>query len=51
MDGATHGQVVLSYIIKQAEQAIGNKSIRSVPLWPLFQVLPLGSLSSYSVTP
>ena len=43
MGGAIPGLVVLAYIRKQTEQAIGNKSVSSTPSWLLYQLLPLGS--------
>ena len=39
-------QVILSTIRKQAEQAIGSKSVGSTPPWPLHRFLHTG-LSSY----
>ena len=51
MGGAILGQVVLVSIRKQAEQAMGNRTVRSNPSWPLHQPLPPDScpiLSSYS---
>ena len=41
--GATPGEVVLGIIRKQAEQAIGSKSVSSTSPWPRYQLLPPGS--------
>jgi hypothetical protein len=35
-----HGQAILGYIEKQAEQAIRSKPVNSTPLWSLLQSLP-----------
>lgn len=37
---AIPGLVVLGYITKQAEQAMGDKPVSSTPPWPLHQLLP-----------
>jgi len=41
--GAVSGLVVLGSIRKQAEQATRSKPVSSFPLWPLHQLLLLGS--------
>lgn len=42
--GTTPGQVVLGIKIK-AEQALGSKPVRRIPLWSLLQAPSLSSLS------
>jgi hypothetical protein len=37
--GAISGMVVLGYIREQAEQARGSKPVKSIPPWPLHQLL------------
>jgi hypothetical protein len=44
--GAIPGQVVLSSIRKQAEQARGGKPVSNIPPWPLHQLLYPDLLSS-----
>jgi hypothetical protein len=39
VDGAIPGLVVLGSIRKQAEQARGGKPVKSIPPWPLHQLL------------
>ena len=41
--GTIPGLVVLGSIRKQAEQAMMSKLVSSRPLWPLHQLLSLGS--------
>lgn len=38
--GANPRHVVLASIRKQAEQAMGNKPVSSIPPWPLGRLLP-----------
>jgi hypothetical protein len=42
--GATPVLVFLGSLRKQTEQAMGSKPVSSIPLWPLHQFLPPGSL-------
>jgi hypothetical protein len=37
--GAISGLVVLGFIREQAEQARGSKPVKSIPPWPLHQLL------------
>jgi hypothetical protein len=39
VDGAIPGLVVLGSIREQAEQTRGSKPVRSIPPWPLHQLL------------
>jgi hypothetical protein len=43
---AVSGQLVLGFIIKQAEQAMKSMLVSSTPPWPLHQLLPCLSLCS-----
>ena len=41
MDGAIPGQVVVGCIIQQAVQDMKSMPISIIPLWPLYQFLPV----------
>jgi hypothetical protein len=46
LSGAIPGLVVLGSIRKQAEQGRGRKPVSSIPLWPLYPLLPPSSYTA-----